>query len=196
MIRAADLVVEIDASEGAMPPRLNRTANISRDFDYPPRTRPIENKSATAVTSTKFWDRTPYRASRQSIMADSTVLDAVKVMAERDTSALLVMQDDVLVGLVSEADYARKFVLDVKRSKHTRVSEIMTKSPITIDAHKTVEDCMDLMNDKQVQYLCVMRGRTVLGYVTIGDVTRALVGDRDRSIRSLKHYISSTINTA
>ena len=100
-----------------------------------------------------------------SVTPETSVLDALKVMAEKEIGAVLVLDGDALAGIFSERDYARKVVLQGKASKDTPVREIMTEKVVCVHPEQTIEDCMGLMTDKRVRHLPVLQGRKVIGVV-------------------------------
>lgn len=119
-----------------------------------------------------------------------SVYRALEMMAERGVGALLVMQSDVLAGIISERDYARKGILLDRSSKETSVSEIMTDKVVTVEPHTTLHQCMELMTDKRIRHLPVMEGGKVVGVVSIGDVVRAMITEQERMIEELERYIT------
>ena len=125
-----------------------------------------------------------------SISPDASVLDAIKVMAEKAVGALVVLQDSALAGVVTERDYARKVILKGRSSKSTLVSEIMTPKVITTTGDSTVQECMNLMTDRRIRHLPVVDGETVIGIISIGDLVKAVIADQKAEIEHLEHYIS------
>ena len=125
-----------------------------------------------------------------SISPDASVLDAIKLMAEKAVGALVVMQDSALAGVVTERDYARKVILKGRSSKSTLVSEIMTPKVITTTGDSTVQECMNLMTDRRIRHLPVVDGETVIGIISIGDLVKAVIADQKAEIEHLEHYIS------
>lgn len=125
-----------------------------------------------------------------SISPDASVLDAIKVMAEKAVGALVVLQDSALAGVVTERDYARKVILKGRSSKSTLVSEIMTPKVITTTGDSTVEECMNMMTDRRIRHLPVVDGETVVGIISIGDLVKAVIADQKAEIEHLEHYIS------
>jgi len=126
-----------------------------------------------------------------SIGPDASVYDAVALMADKAIGALLVIDGDQTVGLVSERDYARNVVLKGRSSKEIKVSEIMTDRVICIEPGQTVEEGMALMTDKRVRHLPVIEAGNVLGLVSIGDLVKAIISEQKFIIEQLEHYISS-----
>lgn len=125
-----------------------------------------------------------------SVTPDTTVFDALKLMAEKNIGVLLVLEGDVLVGLLSERDYARKVILKGKSSKDTPVKEIMSEKVMYVEPKQTVEECMALMTDKRVRHLPVFEGDKLIGLISIGDVVKAIISEQEFIIEQLEHYIS------
>ena len=125
-----------------------------------------------------------------SVKPTDTVFDAVKMMAEKGVGALLVMEDDKLVGIVSERDYARKIILEGKASRDTPVSEIMTSRVLCASPDRTVEECMALMSDKRARHLPVVEDKRVVGVLSIGDLVKVTIDEQKVLIDQLKQYIA------
>ncbi|HEV8259660.1 MAG TPA: CBS domain-containing protein, partial [Burkholderiales bacterium] len=102
-----------------------------------------------------------------SVSPDTTVLDALKLMADKEIGAVLVLEDELLAGIFSERDYARKVVLHGKSSKDTPVREIMTDKLVCVRPEQTIEDCMGLMTDKRIRHLPVLDSNKVVGVISI-----------------------------
>jgi CBS domain-containing protein len=126
-----------------------------------------------------------------SISPQTSVLDALKLMADRDVGALVVLDGDGLAGIFSERDYARKVILHGKSSKATPVSEIMTHKVVCVRPDQSVEECMALMTDKRIRHLPVLEGRQVIGVISIGDVVKEVISEQRFVIEQLEHYIHS-----
>jgi CBS domain-containing protein len=126
-----------------------------------------------------------------SIRPQSTVYDALALMAQHDVGALIVMEDDRIVGMFSERDYARKVVLRGLSSMSLAVADVMTRQVLTVTPRCSVEDCMAIMTDHRVRHLPVYDTRGVVGLVSIGDVVKALLDDQRFHIQQLEHYIAS-----
>jgi CBS domain-containing protein len=124
-----------------------------------------------------------------SISPDATVYDALKLMAEKEVGALLVMEADKVVGIISERDYARKVILHGKSSKEIHVSDIMTSKIIYVNTAQTVDECMALMTDKRVRHLPVYEGDRLVGVVSIGDLVKEAISEREYIIKQLESYI-------
>ena len=126
-----------------------------------------------------------------SLAPADTVYRAIEVMAEKSVGALVVLEGHRLVGILSERDYARKVILKGKRSKDTSISEIMTTKVIVVPPERTVEESMALMTDKRIRHLPVVEDDRVVGIISIGDVVRAVISEREFLIQQLERYITS-----
>jgi CBS domain-containing protein len=124
-----------------------------------------------------------------SIAPDATVYDALKLMAERDVGALVVMDGERLAGIFSERDYARKVILHGKASKDTFVHEIMTEKVLCVRPEQTMDQCMALMTDKRVRHLPVLDHKHVIGVISIGDVVKEVISEQQFLIEQLEQYI-------
>ena len=125
-----------------------------------------------------------------AVGADAAVIDAIRLMADKGIGAVLVMQGQRLIGIVSERDYARKVVLKDRASSNTRVAEIMTADVVTVRLDDSVEHCMQLMTDRRFRHLPVTEGESVKGVVSIGDLVKAVIEDQRRDIDQLQRYIA------
>jgi CBS domain-containing protein len=125
-----------------------------------------------------------------SVSENISVLDALKVMTEKNISAVLVMENDRLHGIFTERDYARKIILQGKSSKDTLIKETMTAQPITINLSDSIDYCMELMTDKHIRHLPVVENGEVKGMVSIGDVVKFIIADQKQTISQLESYIS------
>lgn len=126
-----------------------------------------------------------------SITEDASVLDAIKIMAERSIGSLLVMDGDKLKGIVTERDYARKVIVKGRSSKSTQVREIMTADVCTASMDQSVNDCMSVMTERRIRHLPVVDGDAVIGLISIGDLVQAIISDQQAEIEQLAQYISS-----
>ena len=124
-----------------------------------------------------------------SIAPGASVLDAVRLMAERHIGALLVIEEGRLEGIVSERDYARKVVLNGRSSTTTAVREIMSAPVVTIGPDQTVDDAMRLMTSRRIRHLPVTQGRELLGVVSIGDLVKSVIEEQRHTIEDLRSYI-------
>ncbi len=129
------------------------------------------------------------RHSLISVVPSATVLEALKVMAEKEIGAVVVLEDGHLVGIFSERDYARKVVLQGKASKDTPVREIMTDKVVCVRPEQTIEDCMGLMTDKRIRHLPVLEHKKVIGVISIGDVVKEMLSEKEFVIKQLESYI-------
>jgi CBS domain-containing protein len=131
------------------------------------------------------------RKGRQvfSTTPESTVLEALRFMAEKNVGALVVLSEGRLTGMFSERDYARKIVLRGKFSHDTLVREIMTPNPIAIYPDADIEECMRLMTEYQVRHLPVLEGSAVVGVVSIGDVVKLIMETQKDLVAHLERYI-------
>ncbi len=125
-----------------------------------------------------------------SIDPDASVLDAVKLMAEKSVGALTVMEGSELVGIITERDYARKIILKGRSSDTTTVREVMTPKIITTSAGESVEKCMNVMTDSRIRHLPVVDDGVLTGIISIGDLVKAVIADQKEEIEQLEHYIS------
>ena len=125
-----------------------------------------------------------------SVPTDAMVIDALKLMAEKDVGALLVLGAGRLAGIISERDYARRVILKGKSSLQTPVREIMTQVVVTVRPGNTVEECMGLMTEKRIRHLPVVVEGQVVGIISIGDVVKASLAAKDFAIEQLENYIT------
>lgn len=125
-----------------------------------------------------------------SISPDSPVLAALNLMSERSVGALLVMDGETLVGIVSERDYARNIVLKGRSSATTAVNEIMTREMITVGPDETVDQCMRLCTNRRVRHLPVVEDGKTIGVLSIGDLVKAVISEQTEQIEQLQRYIA------
>ena len=125
-----------------------------------------------------------------AVQPDDTVLDAIRVMAEKNIGVVLVMQGDEMLGIMSERDYARKVIVKGKASDTTPVSDIMTSDVLTTSGGDTVNACMTMMTERKIRHLPVVDDGTVVGMISIGDLVEAIIADQQEEIEQLEHYIS------
>jgi signal-transduction protein with cAMP-binding, CBS, and nucleotidyltransferase domain len=139
----------------------------------------ITVKDILAEKGTKVWTISP----------DAKVLDALKIMADRGIGALLVFENDDVVGIMSERDYARKIVLMGRHSQETKVRDIMTSPVYGVHLETTAEECMALMTDKHIRHLPVCKDEKLTGIISIGDVVKAIMTHQKVTIENLENYI-------
>ena len=126
-----------------------------------------------------------------SVRPTDTVLQALGVMAEHDIGAVLVLDRDKLVGVLTERDYARKVVLAGRSSKDSQVREVMTSHVVCVSPAQSIEACMTLMTNRRLRHLPVVDHKRVVGIVSIGDLVKATIDDQQSTIVELQRYIAS-----
>jgi CBS domain-containing protein len=125
-----------------------------------------------------------------SVTPDVTVFEVLKSMATHNIGALLVMSGDEVAGIVSERDCVRKLELMGKTAKDTRVSEIMTSELITVDCSQPLEECMALMNEKNIRHLPVFDGKELMGLISVRDVLKEMIEMQQLMLSQLERYIT------
>ena len=125
-----------------------------------------------------------------TIAPDGTVFEALKLMAEHNIGALLVMTGEEMNGIVSERDCVRKVEVMGRNAKDTTIREIMTSDVITVDADQPLEDCMELMSDKNIRHLPVCEGKKLLGLLSVRDVLREMIEVQQLMLSQLEQYIT------
>ncbi len=125
-----------------------------------------------------------------SVSPDTTVFDAIQMMAEKNVGALLVTEGEKLVGIISERDYTRKVILKGKSSKQTEVAEILTGQVIQVTPSQTIEECMRLMTDHHIRHLPVLEDDKLVGIVSIGDLVNWIISAQSSTISQLETYIT------
>ena len=121
---------------------------------------------------------------------EASVLDAVRLMAERDIGAVPVIEDERLIGLLTERHYARNVILAGRRSDTTPIREVMSTEPVPVPPSETIDRCMALMTEHRIRHLPVMEGSRLIGIVSIGDLVRSRIADQEAVIDQLTQYIS------
>jgi len=124
-----------------------------------------------------------------TVTPDTSVYDALQTMAEKNIGALVVVEEDEVVGIISERDYARKVILQGKTSIKVPVQEIMTERVYFVYPENTIEQCMALMTDKRVRHLPVLENDKLAGIVSIGDAVKAIISNQEFMIEQLENYI-------
>jgi CBS domain-containing protein len=125
----------------------------------------------------------------QAVSPDDTVFDAIKRMADLDIGALVVIEGEKVIGLITERDYARNVFLRGKASPTTRVREAMADEVLSVGRKETTRECMAIMTGKRTRHLLVMEGEELLGILSIGDLVRSIVAEQDMTIEQLEQYI-------
>ena len=139
------------------------------------------------ITVKQILDEKGYKV--WTIAPQAKVFDALKVMAEQEVGALVVMEGDEVVGILSERDYARKIVLVGRQSQDTPVRDIMTAQVYGVHLDTTADECMALMTDKRIRHLPVCKEGRLAGVISIGDVVKAIIGHQKGQIENLENYI-------
>lgn len=125
-----------------------------------------------------------------SVAPDATVYDAIALMAKHGVGALVVLEDDRLVGIISERDYARKVILQDRSSRDTLVRTIMTTDVVSVRPDASVEACMALMTERRIRHLPVTEDERLVGILSIGDLVKFIIADRELLIEQLEGYIT------
>jgi CBS domain-containing protein len=125
-----------------------------------------------------------------TITPGALVFDALKLMADKNIGALLVMEGERIAGIITERDYARKIVLMSRSSRETPVREIMTSAVMYVRPGQTTEECMVLMTENRLRHLPVVDGNRLLGLVSIGDLVKSIISEQKFTIEQLQNYIS------
>ena len=120
----------------------------------------------------------------------ASVFEAVQAMAQKDIGALVVVEHDQIVGMITERDYARKVALMARASRDTPLREIMTSPVMYVRPHQTSEQCMALMTENRLRHLPVMEGGRLIGLISIGDLVKNIISEQQFIIEQLEHYIS------
>ena len=124
-----------------------------------------------------------------SVSPDESVFRAMSLMADKGIGALVVIDGETLVGIISERDYARKVALQEKSPKDIPVRDIMTSAVVSVGLDHTVDDCMRIVTDERIRHLPVVRGERVVGVVSIGDLVRRVISTQGETIQYLQEYI-------
>jgi CBS domain-containing protein len=127
------------------------------------------------------------------IAPEATVLDAIKLMADKNIGALPVMSRDLLVGIFTERDYTRKIALMGKTSKNTRVQDVLSGEVTCITPNDSVEECMRLMTEHRIRHLPVVDGQKVLGIISIGDLVNWIISAQNSAIEQMEQYIAGSV---
>jgi len=135
-------------------------------------------------------------AQIHSVTPNHSVLEALEVMARKDISAVLVLEDEQLVGIFTERDYARKVILHGRTSRDSRIGELMSQNLLTVSPTQTVEEVMALMTENRFRHLPVIDHDKLIGIVTIGDAVKAMLDQQQQTIQQLSGYISGELTAA
>ncbi|MFN4147845.1 MAG: CBS domain-containing protein [Runella sp.] len=127
-----------------------------------------------------------------SVTSDTTVYEALQLMAEKNIGAVLVIDDGHLSGIFSERDYARRGILQGRASQQTIIREVMTSKLITVSSEQKLEEAMILMSEKHIRHLPVVDEGKLVGIISINDVVSSIIKDQKARIESLESYISGT----
>jgi CBS domain-containing protein len=127
-----------------------------------------------------------------SITPETTVYEALTMMADKNVGALVVIEGEIVAGIVSERDYARKVILHGKSSRELQVREIMTSKVYYVHPAQDVQECMSQMTDKHVRHLPVLEEDRLVGMISIGDVVKAIIADHESTIKLLENYITGS----
>jgi CBS domain-containing protein len=125
-----------------------------------------------------------------SVSPEATVFEAIQVMADKNVGALLILESERLVGIISERDYTRKVALLGRVSKEIKVREVITSPVIHVSPNHTVQECMRLMTDHHVRHLLVLEGDRVVGIVSIGDLVNWIISAQDAALSQMERYIT------
>jgi CBS domain-containing protein len=125
-----------------------------------------------------------------SIAPDASVFDAIKLMADNTVGSLIVIDDEQLLGIVTERDYARKVILKGRSSDNCKVSEIMSTEVVMASSSDSVNECMEVMTERRIRHLPVVEDDKVIGVISIGDLVQAIISDQQEEIEQLGSYIS------
>lgn len=125
-----------------------------------------------------------------SVTSNTTVYDAIKLMSEKNIGAVPVVDNDVLSGIFSERDYARKIVLLNRKSQETLIKDIMTVTVLTVSPNDTIDHCMGMMSSKKIRHLPVLQDNKMIGIISIGDVVTAIIESQKETINHLQNYIA------
>ncbi|HXI69141.1 MAG TPA: CBS domain-containing protein [Verrucomicrobiae bacterium] len=129
-----------------------------------------------------------------SVSPDTTVFDAIKLLADRNIGALPVLSGGSLVGIITERDYTRKIALQGKSSKDTQVREIMSSQVVCVSPEESIEECMRLMTENRVRHLPVVEQGKLLGIISIGDLVNWIISSQNSAIEQMEQYIAGGVS--
>jgi CBS domain-containing protein len=124
-----------------------------------------------------------------SVKPETSVFEALEIMAQYNIGALLIMEDEKLSGIFSERDYARKGIIKDRKAKSTAIAELMTANVITVNSEMNVKDCMEIMSERKFRHLPVMDNEKVTGILSVGDIVTAVLNEQKELITYLEGYI-------
>lgn len=125
-----------------------------------------------------------------SVSQNNTVFEALELMADKNIGAVLVLEENELIGIFSERDYARKVILQGRASRDTIIGDVMTSKVITVETDQKIEECMQIMSDKHIRHLPVNQNGKLVGIISINDIVSAIIREQKNHIKSLESYIS------
>ena len=128
-----------------------------------------------------------------TVVSETTVYEGLEVMADKNVGALVIVDNDGIVGIFSERDYARRLALEGKRSRDTPVRDIMTQVVATVTPSHSMKDCMELMTNQRVRHLPVVEDESLVGLISIGDVVKSLMSYQEQLIQQLEAYITGRV---
>jgi CBS domain-containing protein len=141
------------------------------------------------LTAGQFIEQT--KRPTWTLSSNNTVRQALQLMADKNIGAIVIKDQDKLIGIFSERDYARKVVLKGKNSTDTKLAEVMSKEVITISSDMQIDACMQLMTDKRVRHLPVVDNGKSIGIISIGDVVRLMIDEQKYLIEQLQKFVTS-----
>ena len=124
------------------------------------------------------------------VVPDTSVYEAIRLMSDKGIGALVVLQDDMLVGMFSERDYTRKIALMDRSSRTTPVSDIMSTTLTTVTPTTSIDECLSLMTDKHIRHLPIMQDFELIGMLSIGDLVKTMIAEQQKMIQQLQSYIT------
>lgn len=125
------------------------------------------------------------------IAPNATVINALELMAQKSIGALLVVENQKLVGIFSERDYARKGIIQGRKATETLINEVMTEKVITVPPKTSIQECMQIFSDKKFRHLPVVDGEEILGILSVGDIVSSIINDQKEHINFLEQYIKN-----
>ncbi len=125
-----------------------------------------------------------------SVTPDTKVYDALALMSENNIGAVLILENEKLAGIFTERHYSRNVILEGRNSLDTQIKEVMTQKVVTVSPEDTIEECMELMTEKRIRHLPVVRGDRVIGVIFIGDVVKHIIEEQESVIEHLKLFMS------